>query len=164
MKATATAGEKPKLTLGQRLHTQAVLMRRNGGGDKNVKQPSGETVGCTYISLQQPQFRKASFQTIKTPREDRLIIGTRWRVRGLWGRHRGRRVVQQVLLSDGNSAAARREDYSCSGTGPRSETWARAFAPLFIAPCWPSVCMQFLFSIKKTYLYKTSEKLFTRIF
>lgn len=79
MKATATAGEKPKLTLGQRLHTQAVLMSANG---KNVKGPSRETVACTYISLQQPQFRKASFQTIKTPREDRLITRTRWWVRG----------------------------------------------------------------------------------
>lgn len=87
-------------------------------GDKN---PSRQTVRCTYISLQQPQFRKASFQAIKTPREHRLIIRTRWWLRGLWGRHRGGRVVQQVLLSDGNSAAARREDYRCSGTRPRCD-------------------------------------------
>lgn len=48
-------------------------------------------------------------------------------------------MVQQVLLSDGNSAAARREDYRCSGTRPRSDLQPTAaqtesVCPFYLSP------------------------------
>lgn len=66
MRAVSAAGEKPKVTLGQRLCTKfgVKLCFWSAGEwkDKKRREKRSTAGAATHISLQQPQFRKKSFQ------------------------------------------------------------------------------------------------------